>query len=341
MAAFANQVDYCRANEAPVTAAIVAAIAKALRPTNAFGITVLDWPGNPLADGLPLRCAAALRSLHLEGKARILDPIYRGTAEPEEAETAVAAILAMHGDALLPWVDRPPQTNEAGRSVGYVAAMLWLAARGLPSRFELIEIGSSAGINLMLDRYAYDLGGVRVGAEGPVLTLRPDWRGPMPREQDIEIVSAWGCDVAPIDLTRQSGRRRLEAYIWPEQKERLERFKLVTAAARAKPPNLVEAEAADFVESQLSRPQDDGVTRLLVHSITWQYLTCKSKERITDAMERAGARATQDQPLGWVRLEADRQILRHVLEVQYWPGGDGTTRLAEAHAHGRWMEWQA
>ena len=44
-------------------AAIVEAVAKALRPTNAFGITVLEWEGDPLADGLPLRTAAALRSL--------------------------------------------------------------------------------------------------------------------------------------------------------------------------------------------------------------------------------------------------------------------------------------
>lgn len=339
MAAFANQVDYCRANEAPVTAAIVAAVAKALRTTTAFGITALEWPGDPQADGLPLRCAAALRSLHLEGKARILDPIYRGTAEPEEAEAAVAAMLAMHGDALLPWLDGPPQTNEAGRSAGYVAAMLWLAAQGLPPRFELIEFGSSAGINLMLDRYAYDLGGVRVGPYDAALTIKPEWRGSPPPSLDIEIVSAWGCDVAPIDLTRESGRRRLEAYIWPEQKDRLDRLKKVAAAARAKPPNLVEAEAADFVEAQLSRPQDDGVTRLLVHSITWQYLPRRSQERIGEAMARAGSRAALDRPLGWVRLEADRQILRHVLEVQYWPGGE-TARLAEAHAHGRWLEWQ-
>jgi hypothetical protein len=37
--------------------------------------------------------------------------------------------------------------------------MLWLAGQGLPPRFECLEIGSSAGINLMIDRYFYDLGG--------------------------------------------------------------------------------------------------------------------------------------------------------------------------------------
>ena len=81
--------------------------------------------------------------------------------------------------------------------------------------------------------------------------------------------------------------------------------------------------------------------RMLVHSITWQYLPRASQQRISEAMERAGERASEERPLGWIRLEADRDILRHVLEVQYWPGGIETQRLAEAHAHGRWLEWKA
>ena len=56
-AAFSNQVAYCNANGAPVTAAVVAAIAKALDPASLFGARVLGWTGKPLADALPLRCA--------------------------------------------------------------------------------------------------------------------------------------------------------------------------------------------------------------------------------------------------------------------------------------------
>src|SRR3546814_18631640 len=74
----------------------------------------------------------------------------------------VAGVVARHETALLPWLDGPPQTNEAGRSSAFIAAMLWLADRGLPPRFQCLEIGSSAGINLMIDRYPYALGGATV-----------------------------------------------------------------------------------------------------------------------------------------------------------------------------------
>src|SRR3546814_17220617 len=67
------------------------------------------------------------------------------------------------------WRDGPPQTNEAGRSSNFVAAMLWLADQRLPPRFQCLEIGSSAGINLMLDRYHYDLAGVQVGPQPGVI----------------------------------------------------------------------------------------------------------------------------------------------------------------------------
>ena len=65
----------------------------------------------------------------------------------------------------MPWLDGPPQTNEAGRSWAYAAAMLWLADRGLPAQFALNEIGASAGINLMMRRYFFDLGGVTAGRD--------------------------------------------------------------------------------------------------------------------------------------------------------------------------------
>ena len=104
--------------------------------------------------------------------------------------------MAAHAAALLPWLGGPPQTNEAGRSANFIAAMLWLAEQGLPPRFECLEIGSSAGINLMLDRYRYDLGGVMVGPDEPVMDFAPEWRGAPPPSRDIAIVSARGCEVA-------------------------------------------------------------------------------------------------------------------------------------------------
>jgi hypothetical protein len=339
--AYDNQIDYCEKNGASITVRIVRALRDLLPDQEAgpFIACIRAWSGVPLADGLPLRSAGALHALHLSGDAPELAPIYAGESADDRAIVR-AAVLA-HAERLLPWLDGPPQTNEAGRSAGFVAGLLWLVDQGLPARFELLEIGSSAGINLMMDRYRWDLGGVVVGADDPVLSFRPEWRGSPPPSRPLTIQVPEGCDVAPLDLTDPEQALRLKAFIWPEHVERFARLEAAIAEARVRPPRLVKMHAADFVAERLAQPQALGTTRVLVHSIVWQYLANDEKQRITAAMEKAGANATPERALAWIALEADRTAMGHALQVRYWPGGSETKRLATAHAHGAWLDWLA
>ncbi len=336
--AFRNQVRYCRANDAPITARAVEALAVALDRAegNAFLERIRDWRGAPLADALPLRAAGGLHALHLGGTEPALSAIYRGETADDAA--VMDDVLARRVADLLPWLDGPPQTNEAGRSSNFIAAMLWLAEQGLPARFECLEIGSSAGINLMIDRYRYELGGIGVGPQPGALTFKPEWRGAPPPGRTIEFASLRGCDVAPVDLADPAQALRLKAYIWPEHTTRFARMDAAIAAARHSAPDLVKMNAAEFVEAQLVRPQAAGTTRVLMHSIVWQYIPSEQKTRVIAAMKAAGARATSDKPLAWVALEANRTVHYHELSMQYWPGGEARVQLGTAHAHGAWLE---
>jgi hypothetical protein len=209
----------------------------------------------------------------------------------------------------------------------------------LPPRFDCLEIGSSAGINLMIDRYHYDLGGVHVGPQPAAMTFTPEWRGRHPPMHAIDFAGLSGCDVAPVDLTDPAQALRLKAYIWPEHHVRFARMEAAIAAAQADKPRLVRATAADFVEAELARPQAAGTTRVLMHSIVWQYVPADQQARVTAAMEAAGRHATPDRPLAWIALEANRTVHHHELVVRYWPGDDEPVKLAHAHAHGAWIEW--
>ena len=248
-------------------------------------------------------------------------------------------LLGDDGSVRATILSRATQTNEAGRSANFITAMLWLADQGLPPRFECLEIGSSAGINLMLDRYHYDLGGVQVGPQPGVMAFTPDWQGRHPPQHAIEIASTMGCDVAPVDLTDPAQALRLKAFVWPEHAIRFARIEAAIAAAEARPPDLVRMTAADFVEQELAKPQAAGTTRLLMHSIVWQYVPADQQARVTAAMEAAAARATADRPLAWVALEANRTVHGHELVVRHWPGGAAPVMLARAHPHGAWVEW--
>ncbi|WP_375289709.1 DUF2332 domain-containing protein [Qipengyuania sp.] len=339
--AFENQVAYCRDNGAPHTATVCQALG-ALLDTDRGGVTmerVRRWAGPPLSDALPLRIAGGLHALFIAGAEPGLDPIYEGLG-PLDSVDRIADAIERHDHALLPWLDGPPQTNEAGRSWAYASTMLWLADKGLPSDFALWELGSSAGINLMMRRYRYDLAGVQVGPETARMRLKPDWRGDPPPAGDFDIVEATGCDVSPVDLTDERQALRLKAYVWPEHTSRFARIEAAIEAAHRFPPEIERINAGDFVDRMLERQPPVGVTRMFAHSVVWQYIAPEEQTRITTAIETAGANATKDAPLAWVMLEANRETHRHELTVRYWPGGGEPVMLANAHPHGEWVNWK-
>ena len=342
VAAFDNQMAYCTQAGATVTARVVAALRDLLdrgEPGELLD-AIRAWPGAPLADALPLRVAGGIHALHLKGVEPGLAAIYEDRAGVDDAEIVAAAIRAHEAD-LLPWLDGPPQTNEAGRSSNFIAAMLWLAEQGLPPRFECLEIGSSAGINLMLDRYHYDLAGVQVGPEPGAMRFQPEWQGNPPPVHQIEIVSTKGCDVAPVDLTDPEQALRLKAYIWPEHSVRFGRLEAAISEAAKSAPDLVQMNGADFIETELAKPQLAGTTRVLMHSVVWQYIPADQQERITRAMETAGAAATPERPLAWISLEANRLLHLHETTVRCWPGRAEPVQVATAHPHGASIAWQA
>lgn len=333
------QAQHAEQAFAPCTARVIRAELAILDSDTATGRRMTNWHGLSLADALPLRVAGGLHWLCLAGEDRRLEPVYAGLLTDQSAIDAIVADTAVRFDArLMAWLDGPPQTNEAGRSAAIMAGLLWLSQR-LGPRFELNEIGASAGVNTMMGRYFYGLGGVTAGPSLSRMKIVPEWRGPPPPASEVEIVAVRGCDIAPVDLTDRDEALRLKAYIWADARERMARLDTAIAMAERMPPELVRMDAAEFVREMLAAPQEEGVTRALFHTVMWQYLPAETKAAITAVMEEAGAGATADRPLAWLSLETNRQTFRHELRIRYWPGGEAAAHLAEAHPHGAWVEW--
>ena len=115
--AFANQILYCRANGAPITARVVAALAALLdKPGSEFARRIADWKGAPLADALPLRAAGGIHALHLAGSAHELAPIYADAEDINDA-AIVAGVVARQEAALLPWLEGPAADQRGGALV--------------------------------------------------------------------------------------------------------------------------------------------------------------------------------------------------------------------------------
>jgi hypothetical protein len=124
---------------------------------------------------------------------------------------------------------RRTQTNEAGRC----ATLLPVLAR-LPQPLALIEVGASAGLCLLTDRYGYDYGKVRlapVWADAPVFPCRADPATPLPAAHP-RVVWRLGLDLHPMDVADAADRAWLAALVWPEQADRLHRLRAAMEVAR-------------------------------------------------------------------------------------------------------------
>lgn len=336
--AFRIQQFYCSQMAAPIYARLCGAIADGLTRETRTGRRILDWSGEPTRDALPLRFIGGLHALVQAGVDADLQAIFRGDITDVQAVVAgLKRAMIGHDDALLPWLDGPPQTNEPGRSAALITGLLEVARRHGP-RIELLEIGSSAGLNLLIDRYGFDLAGVRIGARDAAVTIVPEWTGAAPQPSPIEFVSVRGCDIQPLDATDPAVEARLAAYVWAETPQRAERLKRCIALQREHPVDLVRADAADWIEARLGEPQEAGVTRTLMHSVVWQYLPEAVADRVRRAMVAAGERATIDRPLAWVMMEPDRAVACQLVRVRSWPGDAQWMQVATAHAHGTWIK---
>ncbi|WP_062343726.1 DUF2332 domain-containing protein [Novosphingobium sp. CCH12-A3] len=333
------QADHATNNGAPCTGRVVRAQLWLLDGETEVGRRIAAWPGKPLEDALPLRLAGGHHNLVLTGKDMRLAPVYRGEVTDQgQVDALVVAVTREHDAELLPWLDGPPQTNEAGRSASIMAALLWLSVRIGP-RFELNELGASAGVNTMMERFFFDLGGTTAGPADSPMRIVPEWRGAPPPRAGVEIVGIRGCDRAPMNLADPEQALRLKSYVWAEVTERIGRIDAAIALAAQRAPDVVQMDAGDFVAERLAAPQEENTTRVIFHSIVWQYLPAETRARIEALMAQAGAKADASRRLAWVMLETNRQTFRHELTVRYWPGGEEPALLGTAHAHGAWVEW--
>ncbi|MBV8686004.1 MAG: DUF2332 family protein [Alphaproteobacteria bacterium] len=337
-AAFARQAGWAKTLGSPFMERLCALLGERLSRDTEVGRRVLGWPdrADPFSDALPLRLAGGLHALVRAGRAPQLAALYPPKALPNE-DPLWAALEPVLGDpALLPWLESAPQTNEVGRSAPLMAGLLVVAER-FEQPVELLELGASAGLNLHLDRYRYDLGGRPAGDPASPLRLAPDWEGPPPPDAEVRVASRRGVDINPLDPRRDGNR--LLAYVWPDQIRRLAQLEAALAVAAGHPAPVDRGDAAGWLESRLAERQHPGTTRVVLHSIAFQYFPAESKARIVAALAEAGKAAGARSPLAWLRYEFDAEDRAVELRLTTWPGGERL--LARGHPHGAALSWIA
>lgn len=346
--AFAQQARACATLGSPFTAAICQLVADHGLPESRTQARLAKWQGDPHGTGTApaLRLTGALHNLVLRQADTRLVAVYPPNQWSDETlKSALFDAIDSHDAMIHAFLDSPPQTNETGRAAILLPALLTLTHRH-PLPVNLLELGASAGLNQNLHHFHYDYDDWRWGDPASSVHLPCQWRGNAfkLREQRIDIASRKGCDIAPVAIETDEDRQHLVSYVWADQTARLARTQAALDIAQEFPPNTAKSGAADWLEKELIGVPTPRQWRIIFHTIMWQYMPADKQARAAAAIHRAGATASADAPLGWVRFEADGEKGSAGLYATIWDGteSDGQDMLlARGDFHGRWIEWRA
>ena len=334
-----RQAEQCGLHGSPLTQALLRGAADDLAAGGVVADLLAPHADAPAGSVVSLRLAGALHRLVLERQAPELAlhyPSVGGTAPAAGVWPAAERACREHADRLAPLLERTVQTYEVGR-----AAALYGALSMLPGPVRLLEIGSSGGLLLQADRYAYGLadGTVRGDPGSPVRLVRP-WEGALPPDVAPEVVARFGCDPSPIDPATTEGRLTLTSYVWADQVGRLERLRGGLDVAARHPGSVEQAGALDFLTRRLV-DLPAGVTTVVWHSVVWQYVDPAERVAVDALLAAVGAAATEAAPLARISLEPERVAAGDFVfrvHVQRWPTGE-RVHVADALGHGPPVRW--
>lgn len=302
----------------------------------------------PEQQQIPVLLFAAMHDLLLRGEGAELAAFYPNLsrAVPDgDPYPAFRRVALANADALRSTIaTRNTQTNEVGRCAyflpvfGVVADEVGMLAH--------LDVGASAGLNLYWPEYSYRYTPTGAVGDASAVELSCSTRGepPIPRSMS-SLGGSIGLDMSPIDVLDDEAVRWLEACVWPDQAGRFERLVAAIEIARKSPPDLRQGDAVANVGALVDEVAAFGHP---VVTTSWilNYLPEEGQRAFVAALDDAGSR----HDLSWVVAESpaqtpglpipgDEEIT--VISLVTWRAGErNVKRLAIAHPHGSWLNWE-
>jgi hypothetical protein len=324
----------------------------------------------PLQQRRPLLLLAAVHSLLLAGSDHPLAAYYdtvatvRGVAfDPPPGD--VGGVFgdfcqANRGDLAELIATRTTQTNEVGRCTGLLPGFCHIAAQyGGRQPLALLDLGTSAGLNLLFDNYAYRYrsaagdDSLEAGAVGSGVELDCEARDDLSQLPDLglpEVADRVGLDLSPLDPRGADDARWLLACQWPDNPVRFGRLRaaLDNVAASAAPLRLERGDMVSDLAQVASTVAGDGPL-VVFHTWVAAYLEPERQADLAAAVRALGdARPvhhlyaetpfeTPGLPTPPSPVTREGPDLATAL-VHIGPDG-AATRLADTHPHGYWIRW--
>jgi hypothetical protein len=301
-----------------------------------LALAAVALPGQPA----PNLLFGATHHLLLNGVEHPLAAFYpsvtRTARSPEEDPAPLLRDFCLeHRDAIAVLIrTRRVQTNEVGRSACLMPAFAHVA--GLSNGpLALVEIGASAGLNLLCDRFHYDYGDIGTAGDpgSPVRLHCQVMGGNHPPVQGLPAVSfRIGVDLNPIDVFDDEATAWLRALVWPEHIERAAALQAAIDVARQEPPRVVQGDGVELLPAVLDQVPA-GLTICVYHSFVFNQLPREARHRFYETLRDYAWK----RPIFDISFESlpDRFMTGEIEMARSIRGEWRRAVLAVCHTHGR------
>jgi hypothetical protein len=300
----------------------------------------------------PTLILAALHDLALAGRVPALTAAYAAADGAAAARAAIDTLVRMTGAVVAIAAHRQTRTNETGRGAVLYPAIAEAARRVEATAVGLIDVGCSAGLNLIVDRVGitYSNGQTLGDPSSPVQQSSAIVGDrPVPTRSMPEVVARVGIDLDPIDVTDPDDVRWLRACVAPDQPERMARLEAELALAAAALPLLLPGDAVEVLPDAFARVPADA---LPVVTTTWTLadLPLEGRLRFLHRLDEAAA----GRAVAWASVEGvgvapaiptlgDRRASGHSIIglAIFEHSALRAEAIGRCWSQGRWLAWLA
>ncbi len=259
--------------------------------------------------------------------------VSKGESPGEGLAESFARFCARNEAAIVKLVrTRRVQTNEVRRCSYLMPAfgVVSLDANGAP--LGLIDVGASAGLNLLWDGYQYRYSdGSVYGPLDSEVVIECDIRGAMPclPPEFPEVAFRAGVDLNPVDLGDDEEYLWMLALVWPDHSDRTALLQAARRVWLSDPPR-VESGDALAVLPRIVGEVPRRAALCVFHCHTLNQFPAAARAAFYETL----CEISYDRDVYHIISEGERMSVARIVD-----GVADTIMLARRNAHGRWIEW--
>ncbi|MBM7097601.1 DUF2332 domain-containing protein [Bacillus sp. H-16] len=224
------------------------------------------------------------------------------------------------------------QTNEI-RRCAYLYPVFCSIFQQTAKPLSLIEIGTSAGLQLHWDRYSYEYGdGYTYGMADSSVRIRSECKGkPVLLPESPPVASRVGVDLYVNDVRKEEDRMWLKALIWPEHEERRVMFEEAARLMKKDPVQLIEGDGVSLLPELAEKAGRDS-TLVVFHTHVANQIPVNVKEQLEKNIHLIG---------GWRDIfHVYNNMWDGLLHVDSIIDGiEKKNTIGRTEGHGQWFEW--